>query len=75
MSQDFLEERVMREPQDQASDPPHWHIFRREEDGSKQRMLPVYRTQRDAMAAVAALKLHDDRPYDVEACQGQTCHA
>jgi hypothetical protein len=65
----------MGEPQDRAPDPPHWHIFRREEDGSKQHMLPVYRTQRDAMAAAALLKLYDERPYDVEACQDQTCHA
>jgi hypothetical protein len=65
----------MRESQDHAPASPHWHIFRREEDGSKQYMLPVYRTQRDAMAAVASLKLHDERPYEVEACEDQTCHA
>jgi hypothetical protein len=74
-NKDLWEECVMSEPQDQAAAPLHWHVFRHKEDGGKQYMLPIYRTQGDAMAAVAALKVHDHRQYDVEKCQNPTCHA
>lgn len=65
----------MSEPQDQAAAPSHWHIFRHEEDGGKQYMLPIYHKQSDAVEAVAALKVNDQRNYDVEKCQNPTCHA
>jgi hypothetical protein len=70
---DFWEECVMSEPQEQATVPSHWHVFRREEDGSKQYMLPFYSKQSDALAAVTALKITDHRTYEVEECQDPTC--
>jgi hypothetical protein len=65
----------MSEPQDQAAVHSYWHISRHEEHGDKQYMLPIYSKQSDAAAAVAALKVNDQRNYDVEECQNQTCHA
>jgi hypothetical protein len=37
---DLREECVMSEPQEQAAVPLHWHIFRHDEHGGKQYMLP-----------------------------------
>ena len=64
---------MMSTPQEQAA--VHWHVFRHEEDGGKQYMLPIYRKQSDAVAAVAGLKVNEKRNYDVEECQNPTCYA
>jgi hypothetical protein len=64
---------MMSAPQEQAEVPSHWHIFRRDEQGGKQYMLPIYTKPSDAMEAVAALTVNDHRTYEVEACQDQTC--
>jgi hypothetical protein len=63
----------MSEPQEQAAVPSHWHVFRHEEHGGKQYMLPIYTKQSDAVAAVTSLKVSDHREYGVEECQDQTC--
>jgi hypothetical protein len=54
--------------------PSHWHIFREVVRGVKQYMLPIYRHQAQAIAAVAALKQSTHRQYSVEACQHKSCH-
>ncbi len=53
--------------------PSHWHVFRREEDGGKQYLLPIYSRHSDAVAAVAGLKEQHHREYGVEACQDHPC--
>jgi bifunctional DNase/RNase len=64
----------MTEPQEQTAVPSHWHVFRRDESDVKQYMLPIYSKQSEALAAVAALKMHDPRNYEVEECQDPACH-
>lgn len=48
--------------------PSHWHIFREVARGVKQYMLPIYRHQAQAIAAVAALK-QSTHPHC--GCRGQ----
>ncbi len=64
----------MRAPQGQAAVPSHWHVFRREEDGGTQYLLPIYHKRADAVAAVATLA-DDQREYGVDACQDHACQA
>jgi hypothetical protein len=64
----------MTEPRERAAVPSHWHVFRQEESGVKRYMLPIYTKHSDAVAAVAALKVHDPRTYGVEECQDHPCH-
>ncbi len=64
----------MPTPQDQAAGPSHWHVFRHEEDGNKQYLLPIYSKHADAVAAVATLA-DDQREYGVDACQDHACQA
>jgi hypothetical protein len=75
VSDDLWEGCMMSTPQEQAAVHSHWHVFRHEEDGGKQYMMPIYRKESDAVAAVAALKVNDQRNYDVEECQNQSCNA
>jgi hypothetical protein len=63
----------MTEHQEHGSETLHWHVFRQEEHGGKQYMLPFYSKYDDAVAAVAGLKMNDPREYGVEECQDQTC--
>ncbi len=62
----------MAEPREREAAPAHWHLVR-EEDGHRQVMLPIYHKQRDAVAAVTALRLHEQREYAVEACEDEAC--
>jgi hypothetical protein len=57
-----------------TSAPAHWHIFREVAPGVKQYMLPIYRRQAQAIAAVAALTQNPQRQYHVEVCPHTSCH-
>jgi hypothetical protein len=57
-----------------TSAPSDWHIFREVAPGVKQYMLPIYRRQAQAIAAVAALEQSTHRPYHVEVCPHTSCH-
>jgi hypothetical protein len=70
---DLREECVMSDPQEQAAVPLHWHLFRHDEHGGKQYMLPLYTKAHEAMAAVAALKVTTHQTSEVEECQDPTC--
>jgi hypothetical protein len=70
---DLREECMMSDPPEQAAVPLHWHLFRHDEHGGKQYMLPLYTKANEAMAAVAALKVNTHQTYEVEECQDPTC--